>query len=387
MIRPTMVTTDASRMFTIQDVIVKQMVEQLSPRLSANVSTRIATVGTRNNDAYEAYVRGRAIVLEPTPSNLKRAAELFQQAVNLDLSSRTRGLPWLGVQENDPVAEVPPDETFRKPNRPLSGRSRFSPSMPRRTRCWAQSRLVRLEYGEAERRCGTRSRCSRAPRTPRSPAIVYSHLGRHDDALEGIRRARALDLAAPAAIDRRCVPDARAGIRSRPAASQRAARRCARLVATRMCPSYALLGLERYEEAVRRANEAIELRRTIDNRRDPTRSSSARRVSRSHVGTSRGSEELCSRSFAPKVVRLTCRNTTRRPPAGLSEENEAMNRLEAAILRRDFMLTYLGVLHIWDELRDHERFRRILSQVNLLGVSDRIPRQLHLKNNLNPIHP
>ena len=59
---------------------------------------------------------------------------------------------------------------------------------------------------------------------------------------------------------------------------------------------------------------------------------------------------------------------------GLSEENEAMNRLEAAIPRRDFMLTYLGVLHIWDELRDNQRFRQILSQVNLLDVSDRIRR-------------
>jgi hypothetical protein len=59
---------------------------------------------------------------------------------------------------------------------------------------------------------------------------------------------------------------------------------------------------------------------------------------------------------------------------GLSEEDEAMNRLEAAITRRDFNLTYLGVLHIWDELRDNKRFRQILSQVNLLGVSDRIRR-------------
>jgi hypothetical protein len=38
------------------------------------------------------------------------------------------------------------------------------------------------------------------------------------------------------------------------------------------------------------------------------------------------------------------------------------------------MLTYLGVLHIWDELRDDQRFRQILSQVNLLDVSDRIRR-------------
>ena len=38
------------------------------------------------------------------------------------------------------------------------------------------------------------------------------------------------------------------------------------------------------------------------------------------------------------------------------------------------MLTYIGVLHFWDELIDNERFRQLLSQVNLLGVSDRIRR-------------
>ena len=38
------------------------------------------------------------------------------------------------------------------------------------------------------------------------------------------------------------------------------------------------------------------------------------------------------------------------------------------------MLTYLGVLHVWDGLRDNERFRKILSQVNLLDVPGAIRR-------------
>ena len=59
---------------------------------------------------------------------------------------------------------------------------------------------------------------------------------------------------------------------------------------------------------------------------------------------------------------------------GPGEQDEAINQLEAAIQRRDFMVTYLGVLHIWDELRDNGRFRQVLSRVNLLGVSDRIRR-------------
>ena len=113
-IRPTMVTTDTARMFTIQDVIVKQIVEQLAPRLSADASTRIAAVGTRNNEAYETYIRGRAIVLSRLPRT-ERAAELFQQAVILDPHRRRVGGPWPAFKRMSLVSEVLSDETFPMP--------------------------------------------------------------------------------------------------------------------------------------------------------------------------------------------------------------------------------------------------------------------------------
>jgi TolB-like protein len=69
----TMVPTEESQIFTIQDTIVKQVLEQLAPQLSANASTRITAVGTRNNDAYEKCSRPRDR-LESTAANLTQAA-------------------------------------------------------------------------------------------------------------------------------------------------------------------------------------------------------------------------------------------------------------------------------------------------------------------------
>jgi eukaryotic-like serine/threonine-protein kinase len=378
-IRPTMVTTDTSRMFTIQDVVVKQIVEQLAPRLSASASTRIATVGTRNNEAYEAYIRGRAIVLEPTPGNLTRAAELFQQAVNLDSQFADA---WAGLgsafKRMSPVAEVPSDETFPKAKQAAE---RALAIQPEHAEAHSVLGTVALwydwNYGEAERRL--RHALALQPSSADAEVflgILYSHLGRHDDALEEIRRARTLDLAwlLPRSIEGAFLTHARE--------YDGALRHLNELL--KVAPDwwhahvyrlYALLGLERYEEAVRRANEAIELRRTIEKSTRPysiflgSKGFALARLAR--VEEARAVlEEL--RSEGRKTYVSPYHEAT--ILLGLGEKNEAMNRLDAAIPRRDFMLTYLGVLHIWDELRDNERFRQILSQVNLLDVSDRIRR-------------
>ncbi len=378
-IRPTMVTTDTSRMFTIQDVIVKQMVEQLAPRLSANASTRIASVGTRNNNAYEAYVRGRAILLEPTPANLRRAAELFQQAVNLDPQFADA---WAGLgsafKRMTPVAEVPSDETFPKAKQAAE---RALAIQPEHAEAHSVLGTVALwydwNYGEAERRL--RHALALQPSSADAEVflgILYSQLGRHDDALEEIRRARTLDLAwfHPRSIEGAFLTHARE--------YDRALQHLNELL--EVAPDwwhahvyrlYALLGLERYEEAVRRANEAIELRRTIDKSTRPysiflgSKGFALARLGRAEQARA-VLEELRSESRETYVSPYHEATIL----LGLGEEDEAMNRLEAAIPRRDFMLTFLGVLHIWDELRDNERFRQILSQVNLLAVSDRIRR-------------
>jgi adenylate cyclase len=277
-----------------------------------------------------------------------------------------------------PVAEVPSDETFPKAKQAAE---RALAIQPEHAEAHSVLGTVALwydwNYGEAERRL--RHALALQPSSADAEVflgILYSHLGRHDDALEEIRRARTLDLAwlLPRSIEGAFLTHARE--------YDGALRHLNELL--KVAPDwwhahvyrlYALLGLERYEEAVRRANEAIELRRTIEKSTRPysiflgSKGFALARLAR--VEEARAVlEEL--RSEGRKTYVSPYHEAT--ILLGLGEKNEAMNRLDAAIPRRDFMLTYLGVLHIWDELRDNERFRQILSQVNLLDVSDRIRR-------------
>ena len=55
----------------------------------------------------------------------------------------------------------------------------------------------------------------------------------------------------------------------------------------------------------------------------------------------------------------------------LGRDDEALDRLRAAIDARDLFVTFLGVDSKWDGLRDSPVFRALLSRVNLLEVSDR----------------
>jgi hypothetical protein len=51
-----------------------------------------------------------------------------------------------------------------------------------------------------------------------------------------------------------------------------------------------------------------------------------------------------------------------------------LERLRAAIRGRDHRVTFLGVDPKWDALRGSAPFRGLLSEVNLLEVSDRVRR-------------
>ena len=78
------IDADSSSVFSIQDIIVTRVVAELSPRLAAGSRRGLADPGTRNNDAYEAYLRGLATVSKATRAELLRAAAFFSEAVKLD---------------------------------------------------------------------------------------------------------------------------------------------------------------------------------------------------------------------------------------------------------------------------------------------------------------
>jgi tetratricopeptide (TPR) repeat protein len=197
-------------------------------------------------------------------------------------------------------------------------------------------------------------------------AHLFSNIGRPNEALEEIRRARALDPGWP-------VP------RSLEGQFLFMARRYQDSLAhldemLKVYPAFwnahlfrvwALAGQERYQEALEESGRVLALRPQPE-------------------GSGLGA--LTMKGFA--LVRMGRRAeaeavlegvlSERSSPAmllhSLGRDDEALAALRAALEERSVSVTFLGVDPRWDDLRALPAFREVLSRVNLLEVSDRIQR-------------
>ena len=72
--------------FFVQDSISARVAQSLSLRLSGEEERRLAKRDTGNAEAYLLYLKGRYFWNKRTPDGLKKGAEHFQQAIDLDAS-------------------------------------------------------------------------------------------------------------------------------------------------------------------------------------------------------------------------------------------------------------------------------------------------------------
>jgi eukaryotic-like serine/threonine-protein kinase len=195
----TNVDTDAASVFSIQDIIVTRVVEELAPRLSPNARTTLARAGTRSGDAFDAYLRGRVHVLRPTAPDLTRAAALFEQALKIDPNYADA---WAGLgsaYKRLPIVTGGSSDAFAKARDAARRALEIDPQHAE-----AHSVLGTIafwyewDYPRAE--ALLRRALELQPSSADSQvflAHLFSNIGRSDEALAEIRRARALDPAWP----------------------------------------------------------------------------------------------------------------------------------------------------------------------------------------------
>jgi eukaryotic-like serine/threonine-protein kinase len=378
----TTVDTDASSVFSIQDIIVSKVVDELAPRLSPGARSKLARAGTSNNEAWEAYVRGRSHVFNVTGADLRMAKEAFEEALRLDSNYADA---WAGLgstYKRMPItAGVPTAEALPKAKEAAERALQIEPENAE-----AHSVLGTVafwyewDYPKSERLL--RRAIELQPSSADAQfflAHLYACIGRHEEALVEIRRARALDPAWPVAraheghflfLARRYdeairhVDDA---IKLDP-----------RFWPSRSMRIMALVGLERFGEVVQEVDEvAAQVRGTGTHL--PTWSfSGLKGYSLARAGRSAEAERVLDeiRVQKPRGYNVSAALVLN----GLGRQQEAFESLRRGIEERDQTVTFLGVHPWWDDVRGEPEFRDLLREVNLLEVSDRTARSARFES-------
>jgi tetratricopeptide (TPR) repeat protein len=370
---------DATSPFSIQDEVVARVLGEIAPHLSSSRRSRLIEPGTRNGEAYESYLRGRAYAAHVTGADFARATESFRRAVTLDpnyadawagLGAAYRRLPLVG--------EIEPKGAFTEAERAAKRALELVPDHPEGLSVlgyvafWYEWDYPRAE--ELMRRAVTRQ--PSAAESQVYLAHLLSNLGRHDEALAEIREARSLDPNLPIArslegqflVMARRYDEALAHLDS-------AVEIAPRFAKGHVMRAYALLALGRYDEVVRACDTADALEASVPRSGavgPPVFPSALRAYALAKAGRRAEAEETLERIRRQERERWVPLHFSALVLHGLGRDDEANQQLRRALDNREPGMTFLGVDPKWDGLRTSPSFQELLSRVNLLEVSNRV---------------
>ena len=86
-----------TNIFTVQDSISQQVASALPLTLSSEEAKRLTRLETRNPQAYQLYLNGRYFLSQGVGDELRKAADLFEQAIKLD---PTYALAYAGLADS-----------------------------------------------------------------------------------------------------------------------------------------------------------------------------------------------------------------------------------------------------------------------------------------------
>jgi serine/threonine protein kinase/tetratricopeptide (TPR) repeat protein len=374
----TTVDTDASSIFSIQDIIVTRVIEELAPQLLPGARRKLAKSGTRHGQAFEAYLRGRVHVARPTPTDLRSAARSFEEALALDARYADAWAGLASAYKRMPVVVGLSADAFASAREAAARALELEPEHAE-----AHSVLGTVafwyewDYPRAEQLL--RHALALQPSSADSQvflAHLFSNTGRHDEALEEIRRARALDPAwpVPRALEGQFLFNARRYERAL-AHLNAIVEVAPELWTGHLFRVYALIALGDYQDALRGCDRVLELRRALDSSAPPYPHLMALKAyALAGLGQLGDAETLLAGIQIQADRQYPTAHSEALVLHALGRDDEALARLHDAVDTRDVFVTFLGVDHKWDSLRASREFKQLLSQVNLLDVSERAGR-------------
>lgn len=182
--------------FEVQSDIARQVTDRLGVTLLEGEGNRLSAKATENHEAYTLYLKGRYFWNKRTETDIQRALDYFQQAVDLDPGY---SLAWAGIADvwifRGWYSRLAPEETFPRAKTAARRALRFDSTL---AEAHASIAHIGLEFdhdwGAAER--------SYRRAIELEPAYPVAHhwyggflsaMGRHEEALQQAETARALD--------------------------------------------------------------------------------------------------------------------------------------------------------------------------------------------------
>lgn len=182
--------------FAVQDRIAAHVTRSLALRLSGEEERQLARRETRNPEAYQLYLLGRYFWNKRTPDGLKKGAEYFQQAIDLDpayalaYSGLADSYYNLGYRES-----VPPPEARAKSLDAARRAVALDPALAEaRTSLAAALEMFEWNFAGAEQEY--RKALELGPEYATAHhryGMFLSLMGRHEEALAKLDRAQQLD--------------------------------------------------------------------------------------------------------------------------------------------------------------------------------------------------
>jgi TolB-like protein/Tfp pilus assembly protein PilF len=354
---------DLHDLLRLQREVARDVSGAIHVALTSGESKRLGTGRGVDPDAHEAYLKGCYFWHKRTAEDIGRSVEYFQRAIERDAMYAP---PYAGLAQASGVAGffgyLPPSQAFVQMKALASKALMLDPNLPEAHACLA---AVNLFY-EWDWQAAKKRFLLALEENPSHPVAHEWYgwclfaLGRIDDALAEIRRARELDPLSVRAHTAVAMSLYFARQHDRALEHLNLALELDSRFADAHCGlglNYQQLGM--WEKSFAAFQEALVL-----SRRGPEDIASAGfaygvagRTAEARAMLS-DLEDLASSRYVPAVYVAAVH-------AGLGQKEDACDWLERAFAERASWLVFLRVEPWWDSLRAHPRFERLLQQMHL----------------------
>jgi DNA-binding winged helix-turn-helix (wHTH) protein/TolB-like protein/Tfp pilus assembly protein PilF len=349
--------------FAVQDAISGRVAGALALHLGGEEERRLAKHYTDNAAAYELYLTGRYHLFKLTPTEVRKAAGFFQEAVAAD---PPYALAYTGIADayrTLPItSDVPPKDAFPKATEAVTKALQLDDSL-------AEAHAIRgwikfwFDWDWAASESNFRRAIDLDPNNAdahRGYAHLLSNTGRHEEALREVEKARELD---PLSLITNTLQGQFLRFAGHDDEAERSFEKALELDSNfwvaHINLANVLIEKKMYAQALTHLAKARE-----------QSGGNTQTLSITAYALALAGERERARGLLEDLRRMSGERYV--PPYnlgmvhhGLGEREEALDWLEKAFDGRDVLLTFVAVDPKWDAFRSDQRFVSLLQRMNL----------------------